>query len=116
MEYLLNKGYDEKDNLDELRKKNLNLRLQLKENQDLLNRAQQCIKKAEYFDNCAVYGKVLIKNFQPNNNEELESFNKLKNIFLETQNGTKNYSGFDKNNINLEGNEKKKKKLFGLFE
>jgi chromosome segregation ATPase len=115
LEFLLTKGYDEKDGLDELRKKNLNLRLQLKENQDTLNRAQQCIKKAEYFDNCVNYGKILIKNFQPNNNEELESFNKLKSMLVEGSNNTRDYSGFDKNDFNFEGTEKKKKGLFGFF-
>ena len=36
-------------------------------------------------------------------------------MFVETANNTRDYSGFDKNDFNLEGVEKKKKGLFGLF-
>ena len=104
---ILNKGYDEKDNLDELRKKNLYLRVQLKNNQETILKANDCIKKAKYFDNITVYGKILMQNFKPSNNEEIDAFNKLLFMFKDTANSNKNYK-FDKSDINLEGVEKKK--------
>ena len=76
MERLLKRGYDEKDNLDELRKKNLNLRMQLMDSQDVIYRAKDCVKKAQYFDNMTKYGKILMKRFQPSNFEEQEAINK----------------------------------------
>jgi chromosome segregation protein len=114
MEKLLNKGYDEKDNLDELRKKNLNLRMQLMDSQNTILRAKDCIKKAQYFDNMTKYGKILMRRFQPSNFEEQEAINKLTSMFNGAVNSSKNYQGFDKNDFNYEGVEKKKG-IFGIF-
>ena len=101
MKKIVNKGFDENDTEEQLKQKIIMLRMKIKDNEDSISRANAAIKKAEYYDECANYTNIILKNYKPSNENEINAFNKLKHMFEETRDIPKYYNNLDNNDIDL---------------
>ena len=101
MKKIINSGFDDNDTQEQLKQKIIMLRMKIKDNEDSISRANAAIKKAEYYDECANYTNIILKNYKPSNENEINAFNKLKHMFEETRDIPKYYNNLDNNDIDL---------------
>ena len=85
MKKIINSGFDDNDTQEQLKQKIIMLRMKIKDNEDKISRANAAIKKAEYFDDCANYTNIILKNYKPIDENEINAYNKLKNMLDETK-------------------------------
>lgn len=81
IQQLINKGYDEGDSIESLKEKMTMLRMQLIQNNENVNKAKEIIFKAKSFDECSKYIDILLKDFQPQNENHNMAINYLKTEF-----------------------------------
>ena len=100
MKKIINSGFDDNDTQEQLKQKIIMLRMKIKDNEDKISRANAAIKKAEYFDDCANYTNIILKNYKPIDENEINAYNKLKNMLDETKDIPKYYNNLG-NDIDL---------------
>ena len=81
LQQMMNKGYDEGESIESLREKVTMLRLQLDQNNENINKAKEVLKKAKSFDECSKSMDIVLKNYLPKNEEQINALNLLKIIF-----------------------------------
>ena len=81
IQQLINKGYDEGDSIESLKEKMTMLRMQLIQNNENVNKAKEISFKAKSFDECSKYIDILLKDFQPQNENHNMAINYLKTEF-----------------------------------
>ena len=101
MKKIVNSGFDDNDTEEQLRQKIIMLRMKIKDNEDSISRANAAIKKAEFYDNCVNYTNIILKNYKPTNENEINALNKLKHMFDETKDIPKYYKNLDNGDIDL---------------
>ena len=100
MKKIINSGFDDNDTQEQLKQKIIMLRMKIKDNEDKISRANAAIKKAEYYDDCANYTNIILKNYKPIDENEINAYNKLKNMLEETKDIPKYYNNLG-NDIDL---------------
>ena len=78
---LIEKGFDEGDNIDSLKEKNTLLRIELMEKQETFSKAKNVLLKAKSFDECSKKFSILSLDYQPKNETQSEAFETLKVLF-----------------------------------
>ena len=81
LQQMMNKGYDEGESIESLREKVTMLRLQLDQNNENINKAKEVLKKAKSFDECSKSMDIVLKDYLPKNEEQINALNLLKIIF-----------------------------------
>lgn len=118
MSELIEKGFDEGDNIDSLKEKNTLLRIELMEKQETLTKAKNVLLKAKSFDECSKKFNILCLDYQPKNETQSEAFETLKALFgqKKTHSG-KNSDGeiLTHKKINSEEKGNKKKGLLAML-
>ena len=78
---LIEKGFDEGDNIDSLKEKNTLLRIELMEKQETFSKAKNVLLKAKSFDECSKKFSIISLDYQPKNENQSEAFETLKVLF-----------------------------------
>ena len=95
MKKIINSGFDNNDT-----QKIIILRMKIKNNEDKISRVNAAIKKAESYVDYANYTNIILKNDKPIDKNEINSYNKLKNMLDDTKDIPKYYNNLG-NNIDL---------------
>ena len=95
MKKIINSGFDNNNT-----QKIIILRMKIKNNEDKISRVNAAIKKAESYVDYANYTNIILKNDKPIDKNEINSYNKLKNMLDDTKDIPKYYNNLG-NNIDL---------------
>ena len=95
MKKIINSGFDNNDT-----QKTIILRMKIKNNEDKISRVNAAIKKEESYVDYANYPNIILKNDKPIDKNEINTYNKLKNMLDETKDIPKYYNNLG-NNIDL---------------
>ena len=95
MKKIINSGFDNNDI-----QKIIILRMKIKNNEDKISRVNAAIKKAESYVDNDNYTNIILKNDKPIDKNEINTYNKLKNMLDETKDIPKYYNNLG-NNIDL---------------
>ena len=96
---IINENKDN-NNLEEIKQKFNLLKIQYKDSEEKFNKAKNLIKKIQLYEESINYIKILLKNYKPSNNRELEALNKLKH-FIDENNNNKSLD-LDEFSLNLD--------------
>ena len=81
LKQLIDKGLDEGESIESLREKVTMLRLELNENHENINKAREVLQKAKSFDECSKSMDIVLKDYSPKNEEQINAMKLLKIIF-----------------------------------
>lgn len=78
---IIEKGYDENDDIESLKQKNLLLRTELKDKEQTITQAKSVISKAKSFDECSQKFNIMLNDYTPKNTAQQNAFETLKILF-----------------------------------